>query len=637
MRNNFIRFLQTSAVFEFIFASILIAQASAAGNGGIMKLEDIKDGMPGKAYSTMKGSMPVEYDIEIIGRVPNGLAPGMDLLLLRLSGPNIEKAGVFAGMSGSPFYIGDKLAGSISFQLGFFSKEIIAGATPAEYILDTATPLPEVQGTERLEFLGAFESSLFSQAVFNEPALQSLLPGYTVTKSQASNSLNIMKTLNLPLFSSGMNNDTISKFQGLIAGSGLRFMKTDSGQGSSTFKYQMQSANDFVQEIKNSETLKIVPGSPIYVPLIRGDVNIGASGTLTHIEDNNLFAFGHEFLRMGPVEFPIHSAKVLTVFPSDYEGFHIVAPGEEIGCVIDDRISGIHGVTNKRASMIPIEIQVRNKGNLIKKYNIETIQGRLAPILLWIASEAAVGNTFNLSANSTVKVKSIIQLEGEYDPVVIDSVFSGAGSASQATLLPAAALYLLETNPFESIKINSIKVNLDCYIRPLDAEITKIRYDKEEVSPGEKVGLKIYLKTWRGKTVVKTADLKIPSSFPLENIKIVIADADSVTKIENSGLVKAPSINDLKHMINIINSLKSKSIIYIQAYHLSQGIFEYGRFLNDLPLTALEVLKAKQTDGDVIQVFYSMLSEDRLETDFSITGKQSFNLTIKKKPETEEK
>jgi hypothetical protein len=234
-------------------------------------------------------------------------------------------------------------------------------------------------------------------------------------------------------------------------------------------------------------------------------------------------------------------------------------------------------------------------------------------------------------------VKSIIQLEGEYDPVIINNVFSGAGSASQASILPAAAFYLLETNPFETIKISSIKVSLDLYIRPLDAEITKIRYDKEEVSPGEKVGLKIYLKTWRGNTIVKTADLKIPSTFPLENIKIVIADADSVTKMENSGLMKAPSFNDLKQMINIINSLKSKSIIYIQAYHLSQGIFEYGRFLSDLPLTALEVLRAKQTDGEVIQIFYSILSEDRLETDFNITGKQSFNLTIKKKPETEEK
>jgi hypothetical protein len=637
MRNNFLRFLYTSAVFEFIFASVLLAQASTAGNSGIMKLEDIKDGMTGKAHTTMKGTVPVEYDIEIIGRVPNGLGPGMDLLLLRLSGLNIEKTGVFAGMSGSPFYIGGKLAGSISFQLGSFSKEIIAGGTPVEYILDTATPLPEVQGTDRLEFLGAFESRLFSQVVFNEPVLQSLLPGYSETGSKASNNLNIINSLPLPLFSSGINNDTISKFQGLIAGSGLKFMKTDSGQGSSAFKYQMQSANDFAQEITDGETPKIVPGSPIYIPLIRGDINIGASGTLTYIKDNNLFAFGHEFLRMGPVEFPIHAAKVLTVFPSEYEGYHIVAPGEEIGCIIEDRISGIYGVTNKRASMIPIEIQVRNMGNLIKKYSIETIQGRLAPILLWIASEASISNTLNSAANSTVKVKSIIQLEGEYDPVVINSVFSGAGSASQASLLPAAAFYLLETNPFETIKISSIKVSLDFYIRPLDAEITKIRYDKEEVSPGEKVGLKIYLKTWRGKTIVKTADLKIPSTFPLENVRIVIADADSVTKMENSGLMKAPSFNDLKQMINIINSLKSKSIIYIQAYHLSQGIFEYGRFLSDLPLTALEVLKAKQTDGAVIQIFYSILSEDRLETDFNITGKQSFNLTIKKKPETEEK
>jgi hypothetical protein len=634
---NLFRYAIKTVLFTLISASVILAQETNAANSRIMKLNDIKDGMRGKAYTTIKGSAPVEYDVEILGRVPNGLAPGLDILLARLSGENIEKIGVFAGMSGSPIFIENKFAGSISYQIGAFSKEIIGGVTPAEYILDVSTPLPETQGIDSSQFLSALESNIFSQKLFDDPALQSLLPASIGQKPMQPANKNILKELNLPLFSAGINNSIVSRIDTLLAGSGMQMMKMDSSDKSSQWNYQIKSAGDFATELLAEQTTKLIPGSAIFVPLLRGDISLGASGTLTYVDDKKIYAFGHEFLRMGVADMPIHAARVITVFASDYSGFHIVAPGDEIGCITEDRICGIYGTLGKKASMIPIEIQVRNKGNLIKKYNLESIQGKLSPILLWLAGEAAIGNTISGMNQPTVKMKSIIQMEGDYNPIVIENVFSGAGAASQASLLPAAALYMLVNNQFEIVKIQSIKVSLDYYLKPLDAEIMKIRFDKEEVAPGEKVGLKIYLRTWRGKTVVKTADLKIPASFPLGGVSVIVSDADKATLAENAGLGKSPVINDLKHLMGVLNSIKSKNTIYIQLYHLSQGVFEYGRILNDLPLTTLEVIKAKKTDNNVIPIVVSMLSEDRLETDLYITGKQSFSLNIKKKPETEEK
>lgn len=637
MMNNIYRFAYKTVLFMVLLTSFLYSQSKNAENSSIMKLDEIKDGMRGKAFTTFKGNSPVEYEVEIIGRVPNGLAPGRDLLLARLSGTNIEKTGVFSGMSGSPIYINDKFAGSISFQIGSFSKEIISGVTPAEYILDVTTPYPEAQGVDSSQFLSALESRIFSQTMFQDPVLQSLLPKASGYDLNQPGSKNILEQMNLPLFSSGINSEILSKMDKLLAGSGMQMMKIDSSGGPSNWNYQFKTAGDFANELLAANTAQLTPGSAVYVPLIRGDMGLGASGTLTYVENKNLFAFGHEFLRMGIVEIPIHAARVITVFGSQLSGFHIVAPGDEIGCVVDDHLCGIHAVLGKTASMIPVEIQVRNKGTLIRKYNVETIQGRFAPILLWIASESAVSNTIAGFNDPTVKLKAVIQLEGDHSPIILENVSSGADAVKQATLLPAAALYMLVNNEFEKIKIQSVIVSLDYYLKPLNAEIIKVRYDKDEAAPGEKVGLKIYLKTWRGKTVVKTLDLKIPPTFPLETINVTIADADKAAIMENAGLKKVPEINDLKHLIGILNSIKSKNTIYIQLYHLSQGIFEYGRILNDLPLTALEVIKAKQTDNNVTPIIFSMLSEDRIETDFYITGKQSFSLNIKKKPETEEK
>ena len=92
-------------------------------------LEDLRPGMKGTAQTVFSGSEPQEFSVEILGVLPGFPGPRQSAIIARLSGSNVEKTGVFAGMSGSPVYIDNKLVGAIAFSFPF-AKEPIAGITP---------------------------------------------------------------------------------------------------------------------------------------------------------------------------------------------------------------------------------------------------------------------------------------------------------------------------------------------------------------------------------------------------------------------------------------------------------------------------------------------------------------------------
>ena len=87
------------------------------------------------AYTVFEGTQPEAMDVEILGVLKNVLGPDQDMILARLHGSKPEYTGVVAGMSGSPVYIDGKLLGALSYRIGQFSKEPIAGITPIAEML----------------------------------------------------------------------------------------------------------------------------------------------------------------------------------------------------------------------------------------------------------------------------------------------------------------------------------------------------------------------------------------------------------------------------------------------------------------------------------------------------------------------
>src|SRR5262245_25478013 len=116
-----------------VLASVAVAQVPKAPE--IFPLEDLRAGMKGTARTVFAGSDTQEFGVEVLGVLPGFPGPRQSSIIARLSGSNVEKTGVFAGMSGSPVYIDGKIVGAIAFSFPF-SKEPIAGITPIKQMID---------------------------------------------------------------------------------------------------------------------------------------------------------------------------------------------------------------------------------------------------------------------------------------------------------------------------------------------------------------------------------------------------------------------------------------------------------------------------------------------------------------------
>ncbi len=128
-----------SALLIVALASVAFGQqpvaASKLNGPEIFPLEDVRPGMKGTARTVFSGSDTQEFNVEILGVLPGFPGPRQSAIIGKLSGSNVEKTGVFAGMSGSPVYIDGKIVGAIAFSFPF-SKEPIAGITPIKQMID---------------------------------------------------------------------------------------------------------------------------------------------------------------------------------------------------------------------------------------------------------------------------------------------------------------------------------------------------------------------------------------------------------------------------------------------------------------------------------------------------------------------
>src|SRR5690242_8439535 len=111
------------------------ANSNAPHGPELFPLEDLRPGMKGVARTVFSGSDAQEFGVEVLGVLPGFPGPRQSAIIAKLSGPLVDRTGVFAGMSGSPVYIDGKIVGAIAFSFPF-AKEPIAGITPIKQMID---------------------------------------------------------------------------------------------------------------------------------------------------------------------------------------------------------------------------------------------------------------------------------------------------------------------------------------------------------------------------------------------------------------------------------------------------------------------------------------------------------------------
>src|SRR6266403_560712 len=272
----------------------------------IMPLAQIHEGMRGTAYTVFEGTKPEPMDVEVLGVLRNVNGARGDLILVRLHGTKPEYTGVVAGMSGSPVYFDGKLAGALAFRIGEFSKEPIAGITPIERMLeidaDDQMPAP---GPSPIAAVPSIPSRT------SGPGESAALPvqGFS----------NYLKPIETPLVFSGFSEDTLRLYAPQFAAAGIMPVM---GVGSSSDRKQPEP---------------IEPGSAVSAVLVRGDMDIAATCTVTYIDPQRLLACGHPLTQYGMVDMPMTKANVVATLASPYYAYKIVNTTDEVGTFVQDR------------------------------------------------------------------------------------------------------------------------------------------------------------------------------------------------------------------------------------------------------------------------------------------------------------
>src|SRR5258708_35250158 len=94
--------------------------------------------------------------------------------------------------------------------------------------------------------------------------------------------------------------------------------------------------------------------------LVGGDLQLGATGTVTHLDGDRVYAFGHPMYNLGRTEFPMTRAYVYTILPSLFSSMKLSTTGEIIGTVLQDRATAIAGRLGPGPRMIPVTISLES-------------------------------------------------------------------------------------------------------------------------------------------------------------------------------------------------------------------------------------------------------------------------------------
>ncbi|MCP4153451.1 MAG: hypothetical protein GY757_37330, partial [bacterium] len=327
----------------------------------ILKLRDVKIGMEGEGKTIFKGTKIETFKFKVLG-ILEKYQPGKDMIIVELSESDVlAEAGIIAGMSGSPVYVDGKLMGAVAF--GFnYSKKPIGGVTPIEDMINIDEhnrPTVSIDISDiRIDFS---EKNLKS---ISNRLRQELAKLATFSPSKAFSPIKLIG------HQKGMDPTSLSLLSPMFTP--LNSLKIKSQPGN---KLKI-----------NEDLFKISPADAASVVLVKGDFEYSASGTVTYVDGNKVYLFGHPYFNLGTVDFPMHKADVISVIPSYRESFKLVSTRSMIGSIIQDRSTAVQAELGRSPYMIPMKVFLQNRN---KSFNVEIINHPLlTPALASISLES---------------------------------------------------------------------------------------------------------------------------------------------------------------------------------------------------------------------------------------------------------
>lgn len=569
-----------------------------------MPVADVKPGMIGTGRTVYAGTTLEDFQVQIIGTLHNAVGPRRPLILAKLSGGRLAETGVIAGMSGSPVYIDGKLVGAVSYALGQFSKEPIAGITPiGEMISDIDSPgaATRAASTDLALPKSPTTADVFAtlrRLMDRAAAPLSPLPASIVADANLSSA--VLRPIGLALSMRG--------FEASIAGK-LGVTPLDAPLGRALPQTPV--------------TLR--PGDPVGASLLRGDFEMGATGTVTYVNGTRVYAFGHPFLALGSAQMTMTGARVYTVLPSLASSMKVADLGPAIGLVSQDRASAIGGNLGVAPHEMHVTLNLVNGTAPPRAFSFFVAHDpAMTPLFAYVSMLNVLTNYQRQSGVLTVGVKGTVSF-GADGRITIDDLFTGDQAlvgVSNSVLGPLSAMM---NNDFGAPVPESLDVTLTVSEAQSGVTIERAWLDTTHPRYGATHTVHVMLRNFRGQTETRSIPVTMPASGP-SAVTLLVSDAPTLAALEDKEL-DPNAAKTTADLVLGLNRIRRNNRLYVRLLTQTAGTIIAGRAQPGLPGSTRSVLDAdKSASPSTINRAITGAWEDRMST--VVRGSRELALTL---------
>ena len=580
-------------------------------------VDELRPGMVGTGRTVFEGDRLDDFKVHILGVLRNVIGPSRNLILARLEGGPLATTGVIAGMSGSPVYIDGRLVGAVSYSLGQFSKEPIAGITPIDEMIQAATlPAPRRQSASvdlptplTPDSLRASLRQAFSwvRPFAESPSDVQVLSGGTPVSGIGALLRPIATPITLAGFAPSVADPVIAGFrdQGflpVLAGGG--------GQNGAARPGPLR------------------PGDPIGVALMTGDMELGATGTVTDVIGDRVYAFGHPFYNLGPTAFPMTRAYVHVVLPSLLSSSKIASTGDIIGTVQQDRATTIAGTLGPGPALIPITLNLTSERGTRKTFHMSMVRDQLfTPLLSYLSILNTLSSYERENGVASYSLRGTAKVKG-HQGLAFEDLFSGDQPSNGAAASVVAPINLLMRNAFEDVEFENLTLDIEASEQARSATLERVWLDGARVRPGTTVDIKVLLRTYRGEQVTRMTPVRIPANAR-GSVTILVADGTRLGQYEARELQVQPTqARGVAQMLNVLNGARKNNRLYVRILTRDTGALVRGEPLTSLPASVLAVLEADRNGGSFRPIQTALSGDWEISTEQAVTGSRTLTLPI---------
>jgi hypothetical protein len=574
-------------------AAVLSVRAAAAAPPETVPLDDVRPGMMATVKTVLSGTTIEDLDVELVS-VVRKVGPGQDMILARGLGDRIEHLGVSQGMSGSPVYVDGKLLGALSSTWSF-TKEPLFGITPA------AQMAKEAEGTLR----DGPEIGTAPADPEQSPSASRYLREDAPTPTDRA-----FSPIAAPLVLSGFDRGLVDLAADLFEPWGFRVIEGGTMGGA-------------------AKGGAIEPGATLGVRLVGGDADMTALGTVTWVDGDRVYGWGHPFFQIGDVEMPLVSGYIHAIVPSMMLSFKLGSGGDVVGTLTSDRRSGIAGKLGAGPRLTKFDLTVDNHGDK-QKYHYEIIRHpRLGPTLIGIVAANSVLARGGKLSEETVRFREHLVLDDGRDTVV-ETMFAGNETLGQIVDLLSQAASVIATNPFERVAIDRIDGELTYESGTRLGVITEASLDDDTPRPGETLHGGYTIRDYRGGETHYRFSIPLPDDAPEARYLLLVADSRTAEQFESERAPRDYQPRSLDEFLERIRRLKQTDDVYIHLYRQSEGVLIDGRPMPDLPPSALAILRGAARSGTQDKLPAELVAEQHASAGRFVQGAHTILFEVRK-------